>query len=136
MSDLGKWMLVAGIILAAGGLAFVFVGKHNVPFLGNLPGDVRVERGRFSVCFPLATCIVLSIAVTVIVNVLARLFRNIFTYAPILLVEEELIGTVHPGYCISVFLHHQSASLLKILPHISQPIMRICIQQYSRLIVF
>lgn len=55
---LGKWVLVMGLVLAAAGAVFLLAGK--VPWFGNLPGDIKVERKNFTFYFPLMTCLFLS----------------------------------------------------------------------------
>jgi len=68
--SLGKFLVIAGLLLVAlGGLLFL-VGK--VPFLGRLPGDIVVERANFRFYFPLATCLVLSALLTLIFWLLGR----------------------------------------------------------------
>jgi len=66
--------LIAGIVLAAAGAFFIFGGR--LPFrLGRLPGDIAVEGRHGSFYFPVVTCIVLSVALTLvmwIVNYLRR----------------------------------------------------------------
>ncbi len=44
----------------------------RVPFLGRLPGDIAVQRGNWSFYFPLATSILLSLVLTVVLNLFAR----------------------------------------------------------------
>ncbi len=63
--ELGKLLLIAGVALAAGGALLLFGAR--VPLrLGRLPGDV-VYRGRSTTFyFPIVTCIVLSVALTLI----------------------------------------------------------------------
>ncbi|MFP4058088.1 MAG: DUF2905 domain-containing protein [Candidatus Brocadiia bacterium] len=75
MSALGKWMILAGAVLAALGLLVWLGGKAGLPF-GSLPGDIRIRRDRFSLYLPIVTCIVLSVLLTVVLNVLIRLFRK------------------------------------------------------------
>jgi len=60
------------------GLSFVAVGlilqlAPQIPWLGKLPGDIRIERPGFSFTFPLTTCIVISVVLTLIANLIARL---------------------------------------------------------------
>ena len=60
------------------GLSFVAVGlilqlAPQIPWLGKLPGDIRIERPGFSFTFPLTTCIVISVVLTLIANLVARL---------------------------------------------------------------
>jgi hypothetical protein len=70
MSEIGRLLLVLGLILAAVGLLFMFADK--IPFLGRLPGDIIVKKKNFTVYFPLATMILLSILATVVVNLIFR----------------------------------------------------------------
>ena len=65
VSDLGKLMIVAGIVLAGAGLLFLLGGK--LPFrLGRLPGDIAYQGKNGSFYFPIVTCILLSVAFTLI----------------------------------------------------------------------
>jgi len=63
-SSLGKWLVFFGLGLAAMGAVILLSGKF--PWLGRLPGDIKVEREEFSFYFPLATCLLLSAAFSVI----------------------------------------------------------------------
>jgi hypothetical protein len=73
-SDLGKWIALMGAsLLVLGGLIWL-MGK--VPLLGHLPGDIRIQRGNVSCFFPLATMIIVSILLTVILNIVVRLLRK------------------------------------------------------------
>lgn len=63
-SDLGKALMVAGLILAGAGLFLTLGGKFN--FLGRLPGDVRIERENFTLLFPLGTCLLISLLLSLI----------------------------------------------------------------------
>ncbi len=75
VSSMGKWMFFGGLGLAVLGLlVWLSGGARLLP--GNLPGDVRVERNGFSFYFPIATAMVLSAVLTVVINVLIRLFRK------------------------------------------------------------
>lgn len=67
-------MAVGLIILLLGGLLFL-AGKLNLP-LGRLPGDIRIQRGSLTCLIPLGTTILLSIVLTVVFNLIARLFKN------------------------------------------------------------
>jgi hypothetical protein len=65
------WILiVVGMLLAAGGL--VWLAGLSVPWLGKLPGDIRIDRGNFHFYFPLATCIVLSLLLSTIIWLIRR----------------------------------------------------------------
>ena len=70
LTSLGKILIAAGILLVLiGGL--LLLGKH-VPLLGRLPGDFTFERKGVHVFFPLATCLVVSVVLTVLLNLIFR----------------------------------------------------------------
>ena len=73
-TTLGKIIIAIGLTIAATGAAVWLFGKTGLPF-GQLPGDIRIERERSSFYFPIVTCIVLSLVLTVIVNIALRFFR-------------------------------------------------------------
>lgn len=62
MGDLGRFLMIAGGALFALGLLLSLAGR--LPWLGRLPGDVVIERGPVTFYFPLATSVVVSIALT------------------------------------------------------------------------
>ncbi|MBU0503339.1 MAG: DUF2905 domain-containing protein [Candidatus Omnitrophota bacterium] len=62
--ELGKILIISGIILLGLGLALVFAGK--IPFIGRLPGDILIQKNNFSFYFPLTTSIVVSIILSII----------------------------------------------------------------------
>ena len=70
MQDTGKLLMMAGAALLVLGLA-LYLGP-SIPWLGRLPGDVRVERPGFRLYAPIASCIVISIVLTVLLNLLSR----------------------------------------------------------------
>ena len=60
------------------GLSFIAVGlilqfAPQIPWLGKLPGDIRIERPGFTFTFPLTTCILISVVLTLVANLVARL---------------------------------------------------------------
>ena len=61
---IGRILLVLGIGIAALGLLLIFSGK--IPWLGKLPGDFLIQRKNFTLYFPLATSILLSLLLTVL----------------------------------------------------------------------
>ncbi|PYV50687.1 MAG: DUF2905 domain-containing protein [Acidobacteria bacterium] len=72
MADLGKTLLFFGLVLAALGLVLVLAGRTNLP-IGRLPGDL-VYRGKHAVFyFPLATSILLSVVLSLIFYVIAKI---------------------------------------------------------------
>ncbi|WIG57502.1 MAG: hypothetical protein OJF49_000246 [Ktedonobacterales bacterium] len=74
LSDLGKMLLTFGGIIIALGLLFLVASR--IPFLGRLPGDILIRRGNTSIFIPIVTCIVLSLVLTVAVNLLLILLRR------------------------------------------------------------
>jgi hypothetical protein len=74
MTDLGKVLVVVGGLLVAVGLGVILLGKSHLP-LGRLPGDI-VYRGKNSVFyFPLATSILLSVVLTIVLALISRFRR-------------------------------------------------------------
>jgi phosphatidylglycerophosphate synthase len=70
LNFLGKYLIVFGMILIILGLIFTLAPK--LPFLGQLPGDIYIKRRNYSLYFPLATCIIISIIITIILNLISR----------------------------------------------------------------
>jgi len=70
MAELGKTLVVFGIIIALLGLALWGLG--GLPMIGQLPGDIYIRRGSFTFYFPLTTCIVLSIIFSLVVMLFKR----------------------------------------------------------------
>lgn len=70
MQDMGKALIVLGLFLATAGVLLAYGGK--IPFLGKLPGDIRIERENFTLFFPLGTCL----AISIVVSFLFWLFRR------------------------------------------------------------
>ncbi|MBI4964075.1 MAG: DUF2905 domain-containing protein [Desulfomonile tiedjei] len=75
LQSFGRWIIFAGLIVAALGLIVWLAGKSGLPF-GSLPGDISVDRPGFSFRFPLMTSIVLSIVITIVLNFLLWFFRK------------------------------------------------------------
>jgi hypothetical protein len=70
MNDLGKLLVITGLMLVVAGVAvWSGVGRN---WLGRLPGDIHYTRGNFSFRFPVVTCVLLSVVVTI----LLRIFRK------------------------------------------------------------
>ena len=61
--ELGRWLLISGLILAAVG-AMLLLGGRLPLRLGHLPGDIAMEGRRGSFYFPIVTCLLLSVALT------------------------------------------------------------------------
>jgi hypothetical protein len=71
MPDLGRTLVVLGVAVVVVGL--VLMMAPSIPWLGKLPGDVHVRGERFTFYFPIVTCLVVSVLLTVVVNLF---FRN------------------------------------------------------------
>jgi len=69
-SFFGKFLIIAGIIIVIVGILVYLSPK--IPYLGKLPGDIRIEKENFRFYFPLTTSIILSILLTLILNLFLR----------------------------------------------------------------
>lgn len=65
----GRLLLIGGGLIAFAGLLFLIFGRLG---LGRLPGDILIQRENFTFYFPLATLIIISIVLTLLVNFLRR----------------------------------------------------------------
>lgn len=70
MRDLGRFLIIIGVVTALIGL--VFWGGFAPRWLGRLPGDIRIERGNSAFYFPIVTCIVISIVLSLILSIFRR----------------------------------------------------------------
>jgi Protein of unknown function (DUF2905) len=70
VNELGKLLIVFGVVVALVGVVLVTMGR--VPWLGRLPGDIHVERGNWSFHFPLVTSLLLSLVLTLIFYLIGR----------------------------------------------------------------
>ena len=69
----GKYILIVGGAIVLIGLVVYFFGD-KLHWIGRLPGDIRVERENARFYFPITTMILLSLLLTIIVNVVKRFF--------------------------------------------------------------
>jgi hypothetical protein len=74
MSDLGRTFIFLGLILVVAGLVIVGLNRFNLP-LGRLPGDFNWRGRGWSVSFPLATSILISVLLSVLLWAIFRLRR-------------------------------------------------------------
>ena len=73
MLNIGKWLVFMGLGIVVVGLLFWIGGRLG---LGRLPGDLHVEGAKFKIYFPIATSIIISILLTVVVNLIFWLLRK------------------------------------------------------------
>jgi hypothetical protein len=71
--NMGRLLIIVGVFLVVFGLIFTFWNK--IPFPGHLPGDFLFQRGGVSFFFPLATSLVISLILTVILDLVFRLLK-------------------------------------------------------------
>jgi Protein of unknown function (DUF2905) len=69
----GWMLLVLGLVIA--GIGLVWILAPSIPWLGRLPGDIRIEGENFRFYFPLVTCLLLSAALTLVL-LLVRWLRG------------------------------------------------------------
>jgi len=74
VADLGKILIVLGVVLVAAGLLLTLFGRMNLP-LGRLPGDILYRGKNTTFYFPLATSILLSVVLSLLFYVINR-FRH------------------------------------------------------------
>lgn len=70
MHEMGKLLLAAGVILALAGLVFILMDK--IPGGWKMPGDIVIKKGNFVFAFPLGTCIVISLILTILFSIFRR----------------------------------------------------------------
>ncbi len=70
MGDVGRILIILGAVLIAAGL--VILGIQKLPFLGKLPGDILIKRERYTFYFPIATSIIISILISLILYLINK----------------------------------------------------------------
>ena len=70
MPEVGKFLVIIGIAIVV--LGFILWTGIGAGFLGKLPGDIRIERGNSVFYFPIVTCIVISIVLSLIFSLFRR----------------------------------------------------------------
>lgn len=73
MKGVGVLLLIVGCLIAAVGLILLLAPK--VPWLGHLPGDIHIEGENSSFHFPVVTCLVVSIVLSIALNFVLRVLR-------------------------------------------------------------
>lgn len=75
MHLLGKTLIYTGLIILCAGLLFYIFSKIGSP-LGQLPGDIRIEKTKFTIYAPLTTSLVISLLLTLIINLILWFLRK------------------------------------------------------------
>jgi hypothetical protein len=70
LEPVGRTLLIIGIVIAIVGIVLVLAPR--IPFIGRLPGDIRIERDGVVVFIPLGTMLVVSLILTVVLNLIGR----------------------------------------------------------------
>lgn len=71
MENIARYLIIGGIVLFLIGAGIYLATKFGIP-LGRLPGDIRMEGENGSFYFPLTTSILVSVILTILVNLIAR----------------------------------------------------------------
>jgi hypothetical protein len=72
---IGRFLIFLGLGLVVVGGLFYLLGRIGIP-LGKLPGDIRIQTSNVTIFCPLGTMILLSVVLTVLINIAARLLRK------------------------------------------------------------
>ena len=73
-SETGKWIIIVGVLIVVTGIIIYFL-HDKLNWIGRLPGDISIEKGNFRFYFPVVTMILLSVLVTIIVNIIRKYFQ-------------------------------------------------------------
>ena len=72
-SETGKWIILAGILIVIAGVIIYFF-HDKLQWIGRLPGDIRIEKENFRFYFPITSMVILSVLLTVIIQVIRKFF--------------------------------------------------------------
>ncbi|HMN58931.1 MAG TPA: DUF2905 domain-containing protein [Anaerolinea sp.] len=70
----GRWLLIAGLVIVLVGGAIWLLGRL-FPNLSDLPGTLRIQGSGFTCIIPILGSIILSVLLTIVLNLLAKLFK-------------------------------------------------------------
>ena len=73
-SETGKWVIGLGVIILLIGIAIYFF-HDKLHWIGRLPGDIRIEKENFRFYFPITTMIIVSVLLTLIVNIIKKVLH-------------------------------------------------------------
>ncbi|MBX6772718.1 MAG: DUF2905 domain-containing protein [Chloroflexi bacterium] len=74
MQDLARLFILLGIVIL--GIGLILLLASRLPFLGHLPGDIRIQTDGFSCFVPLATSLVLSILLSLLLTIIGNLLQR------------------------------------------------------------
>ena len=75
MNDFARLLIIIGLVIAFSGLV-ILIAIRFFPWLGNLPGDIRLESENFKLYIPLATMLLVSFLASILLNIVIRIFRR------------------------------------------------------------
>jgi hypothetical protein len=75
MENIARYLVIGGILLILIGGGVFLASRMGIP-LGRLPGDIRIERGSGLFYFPIVTSCVLSILLTIVLNIIIRFLNR------------------------------------------------------------
>lgn len=70
MPEIGKMLIIFGVVLVL--LGFALWSGCGAGWLGRLPGDIRIEREHSAFYFPIVTCLILSVVLTLLISLFRR----------------------------------------------------------------
>jgi hypothetical protein len=70
LGNIGKLLIFGGLILII--LGFILTVMPNIPWIGRLPGDIIIKKKNFQFYFPIVTCIIISLILTLLFNLFRR----------------------------------------------------------------
>ncbi|MCS7222491.1 MAG: DUF2905 domain-containing protein [Anaerolineae bacterium] len=73
LNEMARWLIFVGGAMVVIGLLLLLAGR--LPGLGRLPGDILIQKGNFTFFAPLGTMLLLSIVLTILLNLVIRLLR-------------------------------------------------------------
>jgi len=75
MNNLGRFLIITGLVLVILGAGLMVFSRFKIPFLGRLPGDILVQKKNFTFYFPLATSIIVSVILSLILYLVSKIHK-------------------------------------------------------------
>jgi len=70
LSSLAKVIILVGLLVTATGILFLF--SEKMPWFGRLPGDIYIQKENFNFYFPITTCVIISVLLSIILYFLTK----------------------------------------------------------------